>query len=452
MWNPFKKMLVTLHYKFHSVIGAQGRYSLSQVRSCFAPPSVSENPDTGDSSVLILKDFHPVHVVDCDEFGRILEADDAFLKRQLYFFLPKLIWEFNSAKKKIDTTEHEMKGVKDALLGQEDEYRHLFQRPAPGAPSTAPPPPEEPQAESRFAVGTAFLIRMKAEWRKFIDEHNKAPSAPAKPALDTGSDYPWRQKRLGSYFQPYVPPVKNPHSALPYAYPPAWEWQGYAESTGPLARDEVGNVPLSGSATSASASDRSTSSTTLPSISGVLLTGSSHPDFRYADAALQTAINSTKDEIASLENRRKGCMKDFEVLRKCLAILLDDEVLHLAILQGTALRSATNDFAHMNDNRDVRFGDASQRVNALLEDARRIEDSGIDFQRACNKLDTILTTEDYYTSKNESLENSIDDFIKKTVDATNRSTTGPVTDMHFLLCKLDPLFPEERELMGSSAA
>lgn len=174
-WKLFKHKLAVHFYSFTEIQGSRGwrkiGNSLHQQRSCFFGVKslkddfrFSEYP----GEQFIVDRFAEHFVADYDEAGRIAESEDAFLKRQLDFFIPAIIWQYNAVKRALVTLDDEIYAERCNLYQTELALQYFNA----AENAVQPQEPEPPVANSRFLFGTGADTRSSDVWKKFLSQVN----------------------------------------------------------------------------------------------------------------------------------------------------------------------------------------------------------------------------------------------------------------------------------------
>lgn len=66
--------------------------------------------------------------------------------------------------------------------------------------------------------------------------------------------------------------------------------------------------------------------------------------------ALRESKARREQEIEELKQKSAQSLEDYNLLKICLTVLLNDDYLEMAVLQSELLRDVTNIYAHVKDN------------------------------------------------------------------------------------------------------
>ena len=203
IWPSFKKKLSNLFFQYHTKHTEKqtGYLALFQYRSCFCRPSPTINPKSSalDSQLMpsavsapveglrpfqnnpgdskLIEDFDELRVAYCDSEGRVDETEDAFVKRELTFFLPVLIWEYLSIKKDIIKEDYEIHRARTDLRESEIDLQ-VFEKGEDNV--ILPPEIPPPESQSRFLIGTAVDTRAERLWEDYLSQHRSIPETVRK--------------------------------------------------------------------------------------------------------------------------------------------------------------------------------------------------------------------------------------------------------------------------------
>ena len=141
-----------------------------------------------------------------------------------------------------------------------------------------------------------------------------------------------------------------------------------------------------------------------------------------------------------MKQESKSYLADYNLLKKCLHILLNDDYLEMVVIRPEVLRNVTNIYAHVKgDVCNEQIRQTIQYVEALYE---RVELRPIkgNIEDLVNTLNDILQHEDdfYFKWEDSRVEHLIDNHINGELDKYNEDLKN-YTDMRMLLEHLDSL-------------
>ena len=141
-----------------------------------------------------------------------------------------------------------------------------------------------------------------------------------------------------------------------------------------------------------------------------------------------------------LKEASKSYLKAYNLVKKCLEILLNDDYLEMVVIRPEVLRNVTNIYAHVKDevcNEQIK--QTIQYVEALYERVKLRPIKG-NIEDLVNSLNDILHREDefYFKWENSRVEHMIDNHINGELEKYNDDLKN-YTDMRMLLEHLDSL-------------
>ena len=154
---------------------------------------------------------------------------------------------------------------------------------------------------------------------------------------------------------------------------------------------------------------------------------------------LQESKATREKEIEGLIQENKSCLEDYNQLKKCLTILLNDDYLELVVIRSEVLRDITNVYAHVKH--EVLNKQIQQTIQHVQELFKRVkltpEKENIDV--LVKDLNDVLYREDdfYFTSGDSSVERLIDEHLLGELNKCDELDS--YTDMCLLLERLDAL-------------
>ncbi len=163
-----------------------------------------------------------------------------------------------------------------------------------------------------------------------------------------------------------------------------------------------------------------------------------------ADAMGVDNAKKAKEDVASeileLELDHADRVSKFNRLHRCLAILLDQNLVDFALAGGTPVRLTLNEHAHPHRNR-TSIEDASKNFSDIFRAFPRkpggITDAHI--RKQTMKLFTLLDDEkDYYQGEDIEVDNAIDELV----DSEYRSRSVVASDVQILVLYFSKMFPE----------
>ncbi|KAL5512284.1 hypothetical protein ACEPAG_5795 [Sanghuangporus baumii] len=177
----------------------------------------------------------------------------------------------------------------------------------------------------------------------------------------------------------------------------------------------------------------------------------SHPQ-ALQSTSVTTTLQHTKEgtvqqqrenvlRMREAENRLARAKRQFDMLRKCLHILLSDNILRLAVTGPSVLRNALNYLVHSRHAYDKDYEESIRDVEQLLErvqkdiadkgnmdllaafDKTRQDEKEIAHGKKLEEAHRVLMESDYFAKDDVSTEKEIDIFIEtqllSRIDATN---------------------------------
>lgn len=427
-WRFFKSTLEKYFKEYHEIQSTdQGRtWYLVQIHSCledlsggkstfYTSSGAPERESAADEA--LLGGFTNVWMdVPCDEEGVVDEEDDDFVKREMQFFLPTVIWEYNKCKKAlvdIDRKIHEWKLiVRNSTEAMNGMLPHNGQ--------IVLPPVDPPQTESRFLVGTALDVRAEMAWFQFLS--NKMASQYAESTIeDTGASRRKREDpdedRLVEYERKYKA-VERFVKRMP-----DWDRKFSGRSSADTYRPGSRYPPSSAQAPGASSSRHRSGDQKREMVISVL----------------QSQIKDANDHVSEFLETRRELLRRFNIFRKYLEIVLDPDIVRMAVLDDSVLRKVTNTYAHMNDHFDGAFPESLRGIQELFDAAgkKKVED----FQGLVNKLSRVLyEEEDYFDRGSLTVERNLDQYIGNSAPK-GAKVTETLTEFHILFMRMEPLQP-----------
>ena len=154
---------------------------------------------------------------------------------------------------------------------------------------------------------------------------------------------------------------------------------------------------------------------------------------------LQESKATREKEIEGLIQENKSCLEDYNQLKKCLTILLNDDYLEMVVIRSEVLRDITNVYAHVKH--EVLNEQIQQTIQHVQELFKRVkltpEKENIDV--LVKDLNDVLYREDdfYFTSGDSSVERLIDEHLLGELNKCDELVS--YTDMCLLLERLDAL-------------
>ena len=156
--------------------------------------------------------------------------------------------------------------------------------------------------------------------------------------------------------------------------------------------------------------------------------------------ALRESKARREQEIEELKQKSAQSLEDYNLLKICLTVLLNDDYLEMAVLRSQLLRDVTNIYAHVKDNViNEQIRETAQHVQELFKRVELMpEKRNID--GLMNGLSDILHCEGdfYFASGDSSVECMIDEHLLTQLDKYDNDLAG-YTDMRMLLERLDSL-------------
>ena len=160
--DNFRDRLSSLFTLFHKPLKDAGVWYLCQCRSLFDGLTIAQDferrPEESGHAQPI-EAFRLGDLVNCDEKGMTYESPTARTSRELKFFTPIFVWNFNKTKKQLAGLEEEIYALRAELFRERSDL-HL----ATGKPEEELSAPEPPVIEDRFRHGTALEIRKSDAW------------------------------------------------------------------------------------------------------------------------------------------------------------------------------------------------------------------------------------------------------------------------------------------------
>ena len=406
-----------------------------------------------------------------------------YLLKQLSFFIPFFIWEYNKAKSQLHQTGGEINNLIDSLHGLKTALATLL-----GGSNPEPPKIFEQRYQGRLDQGTAISIRKRDALAAFLCEANKFKIIQLNGR--TGTRYLFYDEAQKLEDDGYE------QEAEPYDYV-QWsdsattrrkregeegrdkkrrrgEWRiaenSFYDQTEDSYVDTETGVDESldyGSASGTSLSPREEGSVCIPmpedqaSSSGLETSVALQRDAKVVGAeALQEQMVHRNEKLDELQEVRQNDMIYFNKIRKCLHILLDEDLCKLAIAEGSILRDLVNSFAHVHREVDKEgLSDTLGLVQELFDTANKKESKKDikTYQALVDKLsnDSFLG-DDYYDKEETEVEKLVDIFMdRKAPDAENTEGIHYYDhDYIFLLAQMEELEPvyqkQEDEQAGQS--
>ncbi|KAL5524966.1 hypothetical protein ACEPAF_8835 [Sanghuangporus sanghuang] len=403
--------------------------------------------------------------IDCDEEGRVPDENGGgWLARQLKFFVPAFIRAYTEEKKvviqcsgQVQYYEELYQHYEDWLQALVDPQRTLTQVLQQFATAAVPKKPsDEDGLQDKLVLGTALELRQQDVWRHWLgqlkaqwEEHLKL----SDPDEDVGQGEGERseaQKRKadddgGAHGGPR--PRLNPDMSTSIH---SYAAEGLQKAH--LIYPDEGKPPqITGKPDDTYPPER------VPA---------SDPKHSTYLGYVKRRAEILKPRIEAIEELGDSKEK-FETYRKCLHILLSNNIRRLAVTGPSALRIASNHLAHARHPYDKDYEECLQDVAQLLKTAQQglagdpeLSDSFSTLlaseegthTKELQEAHKLLTEDNYLVEDGVSLEKAIDSFIEAELSDHKAPT---YMDNVILLKWLDSVKPvqtnQEPETTGSKA-
>ena len=414
----------------------------------------------------LLDDFSEKLVGPCSSEGRLYSPEPQYFKQILHFFVPLFIWNYNQCKRRLAEVEIDVEINKEKISTQEDLIKRLQSdedvRTIQGNASRID---KKARLAKLFAHGTALEIRMSEEWQKFIaSRKNPLPKVDASKV--GGRTKRKLSDKLSEFFECKIGRTDNLYRDRELAGPPsqrkrvsyASDMRNYFNISAPDSVEPEGETKslLAPSRRDVFSSEKD-DSVPKPGDTPVLgdtpalgntpaTTFSSEGSvFYYKDMLIDNArreIGRLTKENEELGKNHDKLKHDFNIFRRCLAVLFDDNLFKLALSGDSYLRLVLNTLAHSKaKNADTLRGAISHLSEVIAKSGMVDQDpKNMDYKSELRKLlDIFLADNNYFFERQEEAEFVADSFIANMIK--NEDAEGIISDHHILLQWLDSVLP-----------
>lgn len=163
----------------------------------------------------------------------------------------------------------------------------------------------------------------------------------------------------------------------------------------------------------------------------------------------KTALAGEERNLEAAIERRKDHLDKFNCIHKCLAILVDENLMKLVVFGRAVVRKVADRVVRKKFDYDSNIDVALKRVQDLIDEFSPDEEfgKGIDIQAGSKKLEKLVyESDDYFVKQGVSVEQAVDEYLNGETIHTNAleaDTTQPIakTDLHVLMSWLQVTFP-----------
>ena len=159
--------------------------------------------------------------------------------------------------------------------------------------------------------------------------------------------------------------------------------------------------------------------------------------------ALEGQIRTINRKLEDDGKKRKELLRQFNVFRKCLQILLDEKLCRMTILKDSIIGDLTNDYAHTKDEVDT--DSLSDPIQEFFETANRPDSKERleTYQTLVDRLSSDSFLGDaYYDNGETTIEKLVDDFmVRHAPQAQDSNVRNHNRDYLVLLVQMEELEP-----------
>ncbi len=151
------------------------------------------------------------------------------------------------------------------------------------------------------------------------------------------------------------------------------------------------------------------------------------------DLAIKTCEEAKADQMARLEatiKRRRDHLHKYNSIHKCLAILVDENLIKFAVLGSAVVHKVVHHVAHGKFEYDVDLDVALKRVQDLIDGDEQLNE--VNIQEGSKGLSKLLhESKDYFDEQGVSVERAVDKYINgESIRITNTMEAGATRRDH----------------------
>lgn len=420
VWQAFRDTLSNLFAYYHKPLKHAGVWYLCQCRSISEghnnlDPNDHPNENSGNicgftwiDTAHLIEDFHLVNVASCNEDGSTNESPETRLWREIYFFIPILIWYFNKAKKQLDNVDKEVIDLRTHL--HRDKVARSILLKVPEDELSAP---ETPMTGDRFLVSTAMKLRKSPAWAEYVSqEQARSPfeqvPLPGSPGKDGGK-------------HTEISPQSDPNS-----FPNIGLLSGDLGTLVSSHSDLV--ISLLMRCSFLDSSERESGSATRDKEEAAMF---------WLVHALEAQIEQTNVDLKAKILKRDECNAKFAALQVCFSVFFNKHYMSLVYRGDFIMQVFLEDYKKNPQGLDANT--PRTFAEQITEVINRNGALPVDLPSTIVGLSEVLhSRNDYFDQEALTVETSIDSYINKLVPHEASFTHSP-TDLRVLLTYLDSL-------------